>query len=139
MMWSSEALNAVSRLFDPLEQPEQLFIRPIQGFLQLIGRENAARIKVIHFRIILTPFDPHPRDSSRGHDVALFIQKHNLIFNNTLTGLKELRIARYWDKSLGKRAFEKNHRWQDSPNYRSHHDPSQTRFSANSARTWKLS
>jgi hypothetical protein len=117
MMWSSETLTAVSRLFDPLEQPEKVFIRPLQGFLQLIGKENAARITVIHLKIILTPFGPHPRDASIGHDEAGFIENHKLIFNNTLIGLKELRIAGYWDSSFGKRAFAKNHKWNNTPNY----------------------
>jgi hypothetical protein len=120
MMWSSETLAMVSRLFDPLELPDKLLIRPVQGFLQLIGRENAARITSINFRITLTPFGPRLRGSSTGYVVATFIEDHNLIFNDTLTGLKELRITGYWGDSLGKPAFAKNHSWHDSPNYRQH-------------------
>jgi hypothetical protein len=44
------------------------------------------------------------------------IFKNTLI--NTLISPKELRIAGYWDSSFGKRAFAKNRKWNDNPNYR---------------------
>lgn len=121
MMWSSQTLTALSGLFDPLEEPEKVLYRPIQCFVRSIGKGNAARITVIHFRITLTPFGPFMPSSSQPHDTSKFIEKHNLIFNHTLTSLKELRIAGYWDDSLGKRALSVQRKWQSSPNNRVHY------------------
>jgi hypothetical protein len=117
MMWSMETLTEVGRTFGPLEQPETILISSIKTFVRKIGKENAGRMTAIQFEVFLTTFDCLTRNLVQCNDDENFIINHDLIFKYTLTGLTEIRIAGYWDDSLGKRALSVNRYWKKSSNY----------------------
>jgi hypothetical protein len=118
MMWSMETLTEVGQTLGPLEQPEIILISSIKTFVQKIGKENSGRMTAIHFEVFLTPFDYHTRNLVQRNDDEDFITNHDLICKYTLTGLTEIRIAGYWDDSLGNRALSVNRDWKKSSNYR---------------------